>query len=71
MEFERAVLPFDHQDAGAHHARFQRHIRQRLDVETRRDFDDLCSHARTGQRAPYPGGEVGQCLGLQLVDKDE
>jgi hypothetical protein len=71
VELEVAELALDHQDARLDLGVLQRDVGQPLDVEARRHLDDLGRHPRPRQPAAHPGRQIGQRLGLQLVEKDE
>ena len=71
MEFEIAELALDHQDAGPHLGVLERDVGERLDVEARRHLDDLRGIVGARQVPAHPGGDIGERLGLQLVDEDE
>ena len=71
VDLQVAELALDHQDPGLHVGVLERDVGERLDVQARRDLDDLRGHVGARQAAPIQVPEVAHRLRLQLVEEDE
>ena len=71
VDLQVAELPLDHQDARPHLGVLESHVGERLDVQARRDLDDLRRDVAARQRAADPGAQIAHGLRLQPVQEDE
>ena len=71
VQFQVAELALDHQDAGLYVGLLDRDVGQRLDVQARRDLDDLGRHPLPRRPAAHPAAQVAHGLRLELVQEDE